>query len=560
MSGEEPDRPPDAPQDEEGPELPVETGPLLPYSWLTMVLGFVALLAAAILCGVFLARFMSIRPVNLRPETDALADAVEELLLNNLIPPEQIRREPGGQVADDSDRAVWHFCTLEVEVPESLSLDGVVDLIRRNMLRRDVTVSSIAQGDAQREMGLYLGAYRFATVLLKAPGPALPQRRDLRASCKAVADDVEALLRDVGVEPGGLTRAEPMAKESFEALWTFTRMEAILPASATAEDVAGRITAALANGDVRVTSHSEQDGRMTLGVSCAGKACLELALVPPPATAWYDNLPPIQLPTLAQAIRNLDLNEILSIALPGPDEIELESSGLDETELKRALPSATSADTARKRVAIIVDDGGYGGPITEAILGLDPGLTLAILPNTPHATDTAQRAAELGFEIMLHMPMEKAKFPGRISTDMTDKQIRELTENALGQIPGAVGVNNHAGSKFTADEKAMARFLESIKEKSLFFVDSRTTAETKAWEVANRMGIRAASRDVFLDNEEAAGYIRAQFDHLVEVANQQGEAVAICHFRANTAKVLSEVLPELQGNGIELVHVSELVQ
>ena len=557
MSGDMPDRSPATAEDLGTPDLPKDTPLRLPYSWLKLGLGLGGLLAAAAVCGVFLVQFMHIRPVNLRHETEALADAFEQLLLNNRISPEDIRREPGGLVSDDS--AVWYFYTFDVGVPDSFSLAGFEELIRRAMRRRSVTVSSVDRSGAEGELGLYLAERRFARVRLKALPPPRPPRRDLGAACAELAEDVVALLHEVGVGSSELARSEPVDKENADARWTFTRVDATLPGLVAVADVVARIEAS-SSEEVRVTSHIEREGKTVVAASYAGNPCLEVTLTRPQDPAWYENLPPVQLPTLAQAIRELDLNEILSIALPEPEELDLESSGLDEAELHRWLPPGEPEAHARKRVAIIVDDGGYGGSVTEAILALDTGLTLAILPNTPFAKDTAQRAVELGFEVMLHMPMAHCNFPGRLSTDMTERQVRELTENALAQVPGAVGVNNHAGSQFTADENAMRRFLKPIKAKGLYFVDSRTTSDTVAYDVAERVGLRAAARDVFLDNEKAPSYIRGQFEHLIEVVQRKGEAVAICHFRPTTAQVLPEVLPKLQESGITLVHASELVQ
>ena len=534
-----------------------------PCSWLTLGLGFVGLFAAAAICVVVTARFLSLRPVNLRQETDALANSVQEILLSNLIPSDRIRCEPGRSTADDQRKAIWHFYAFDVEVPETLSLSGVEDLMRRNMNRREVAVTGTAENDRQRELGLFLGKYRFAIIRLTALS-SKPQHADIRDAAKRIADQVGAHLRDLGVAPAFVSRADPVEQEDLEARWTHTHFDVTAASTTPIKDLVSQLTTGLTGDQAQVTARPAANGGTTLEATYAGKPCVTVTFTSDTGAVKPSNLPPVQLPTLAQAIRELDLNDVLSIALPKPEEIELESSGVQESDVSKDIeepPGASASDAAPPRkVAIIVDDGGYGGQVTEDILALDPHLTLAVLPNTPSAADTAVRAKALGFEVLLHMPMSKAEFPGRISTEMTAKQIRNLTDNALGHVPGAVGVNNHAGSAFTADETAMRRFLEVIKDKSLFFVDSRTTANTKAYEVAKAMGIRAASRDVFLDHENSLPYIRAQFDRLIHVVEKQGTAVAICHFRAHTAKVLAEMLPKFKEKGIELAHVSELVQ
>jgi len=216
------------------------------------------------------------------------------------------------------------------------------------------------------------------------------------------------------------------------------------------------------------------------------------------------------------------------------------------------------------RVAIIVDDGGYGGSATDVILGLTTRLTFAILPNTPHGTALAEEAGALGFEVMLHMPMENTsadlRHEGQIEIDMDEADIQRLVTHALSQVPGAVGVNNHQGSKFTAHADVLSFFMEDTLAEGLFFIDSRTTPDSVAYDVAVEHGVPSAYRDLFLDHDNDRDKIRSRFRQLMGTARRDGSAIAICHFRPNTALVLREMLPELRMGGIELVHASELVK
>ena len=216
------------------------------------------------------------------------------------------------------------------------------------------------------------------------------------------------------------------------------------------------------------------------------------------------------------------------------------------------------------KLAIIVDDGGYGGESTAIILSLSNALTLSILPNTPYGTELAWKADQLGFEIMLHMPMENLstslQHEGQLNVNMTEAEIRRLTRDALDQIPQAIGVNNHTGSKFTTDPRGMALFLDTVKQESLYFVDSRTTVDSRALDMAQAYGIPSEKRDIFLDHDNDLDMIRMRFNQIIDLALKKGEAIAICHFRPNTAVVLSELIPELENRGIELVHASQLVQ
>lgn len=227
-----------------------------------------------------------------------------------------------------------------------------------------------------------------------------------------------------------------------------------------------------------------------------------------------------------------------------------------------AITKLASASMAR--LAIIVDDGGYGGAVTDSILALDPRLTLSILPNTPVGRRTAEAAVALGFEVMLHMPMQnngsKLLHDGQLNLGMGEDEIRRLTRDALSQVPGAVGVNNHTGSKFTSVARGLALFMEEVLEQDLYFVDSVTVADSRAYEIARAFGVPSASRDLFLDNESDPEAIRGRFRELVELAKSRGSAIGICHFRANSAAVLAEVLPGLAAEGVQLVHASELTR
>jgi polysaccharide deacetylase 2 family uncharacterized protein YibQ len=249
---------------------------------------------------------------------------------------------------------------------------------------------------------------------------------------------------------------------------------------------------------------------------------------------------------------------------PAPLPMPIAPPGPKETEPAFEAPAARTAGVEAK-IAIIVDDGGYGGEVSEAILALDPKLTLSILPNTPQAAEVARQAVARGFEVMLHMPMEaeegvdKALAP--LTVGMPAEEIRALTEKAIAQVPGAVGVNNHEGSKFTGDAKAMTAFLEAVKAHSLYFVDSRTSPLTLAASTAQSLGIRTASRDVFLDNESSEATFRVQFASLLAQARKDGSAIGICHFRETSVRILSAVLNGLtEREGVELVHASKLVK
>jgi polysaccharide deacetylase 2 family uncharacterized protein YibQ len=152
------------------------------------------------------------------------------------------------------------------------------------------------------------------------------------------------------------------------------------------------------------------------------------------------------------------------------------------------------------------------------------------------------------------------KHEGQLEIGMSPAKIEALTFRALDFVPGAVGVNNHMGSRFTADSFYIGLFMDAIDDLPLYFVDSRTTADSHAYEAARDAGIPTAYRHVFLDHDNDAEAIRKSFQGMVELAEQQGDVVAIAHFRPNTADALAELLPTLKDAEIELTPMSELVE
>lgn len=251
--------------------------------------------------------------------------------------------------------------------------------------------------------------------------------------------------------------------------------------------------------------------------------------------------------------------------------IEPPSAGEEKTLLAQtfpepdiSVPTPEEGEYSPAYLSIIIDDGGYGGSEMTRVMELDNRLSLAILPDTPFARETVELAVANGFEIMLHMPMQagngnKHRFPGELRVGMTREQIQQRTRECIAQFPEAVGVNNHTGGLFTTCEEEVGWFLEVVKEEGLFFVDSRTVGSTCAYRKAVETGIPTVQRDLFLDHSNSLSDIRRRFKELLGMAKKHGWAVGIGHFRPNTITVLSENLPGLEAQGVELVPASEMV-
>ncbi len=244
----------------------------------------------------------------------------------------------------------------------------------------------------------------------------------------------------------------------------------------------------------------------------------------------------------------------------------------DEKSLRLVLgikniPTATVILKARPRakIAIIIDDVGYGGMLTEKLLSLPFPVTLAILPHLNRSGDIARRAHHLGYEVILHLPMESIKpaenrGEGIIYVGMSKEDIGGLIKKSLVSVPYAVGVNNHMGSRLCQNPEVMEIILAQLKKRNLYFVDSLVIASSQAYQIAQKMGIPSGYRRTFLDNRSDPDYIRAQLQELEEKAIAEEEAIGIGHCRRNTLEVLAESVPEMEKEGIQFVFASELVK
>src|SRR5512138_3010463 len=203
----------------------------------------------------------------------------------------------------------------------------------------------------------------------------------------------------------------------------------------------------------------------------------------------------------------------------------------------------------RGQVALIMDDMGQSLETLDELVALGRPITVSVLPYSAYAAETARIAHEKGLEVLLHLPLESvnnheamANTEGMILTMMTEPAIVASFEASFDRVPFAAGTNNHMGSRYTADRDLMRRILRPIKERGLFFVDSRTTAQTVALDEARKMGIPAAQRDVFLDADEDRGRIKGRLIELLQRARKRGRAVGICHPFPETLAVLKSSL------------------
>jgi polysaccharide deacetylase 2 family uncharacterized protein YibQ len=142
---------------------------------------------------------------------------------------------------------------------------------------------------------------------------------------------------------------------------------------------------------------------------------------------------------------------------------------------------------------------------------------------------------------------------------MNQQQVASALDAMLETVPHAAGVNNHQGSRATADPALMQALMPALRERGLFFIDSRTTAATVAYDAAESAGVRSASRKVFLDDTATREAVLAQLDLAARDALRDGSAIAIGHPHPATIVALAEGVPGLESKGIRLVFASDLV-
>lgn len=236
-----------------------------------------------------------------------------------------------------------------------------------------------------------------------------------------------------------------------------------------------------------------------------------------------------------------------------------------------ATPAASLSGTGsppagpeRGDLAIIIDDCGQWRSTEEAFIALPVPLTLSVLPDVRYTKLISQEAANAGKGVMLHLPMETLSGvnpgPGKVTTEMSDAQIAAQVDADLADVPLARGVNNHEGSKATADERVMRDVAAALaKHGDLFFIDSLTIGDSVAAAQTRAAGVPTDTRDVFLDNRANVAYTESQLRQAAAIALDRGSAIAIGHPRPTTLAALRALIPALQARGVHFVLVSSLV-
>ncbi len=241
-------------------------------------------------------------------------------------------------------------------------------------------------------------------------------------------------------------------------------------------------------------------------------------------------------------------------------------NNLDDTTTTEVLDKPMQKKIPmRGIIAIIIDDFGYRNDhISNGFLELPAKLTYAIIPGHDHSQLFSKKAYDAGYEIIVHLPMENiGKTYGEeeyvLMSYFQDDEIKSRINNAFDNLPEAIGLNNHQGSRGTADSRVMTLLAGVIKDKKKFFIDSRTTSNSVANSTMRRYNVPTNQRDVFLDNDLDEEKIKIQLYKLADVSERKGIAIGIGHVKPQTLNVLKNEIPVLKQKGFRFEFVSRLV-
>jgi polysaccharide deacetylase 2 family uncharacterized protein YibQ len=224
----------------------------------------------------------------------------------------------------------------------------------------------------------------------------------------------------------------------------------------------------------------------------------------------------------------------------------------------RGVPRGPS----RPVMAICIDDLGADLAGTDRAMMLPKEVALSFLPYPETTPFLAEAAARRGHLILAHVPMQplsgSTHAPMTLHPGMTGEEITRRLAWNLSRVPGIAGVNNHEGSRFTADAPSLTPVMAALKARRLFFFDSRTGPGSRAERVAADMGVLSAGRDIFLDDVPGEAEVAAQLQALVREARRTGVAIAIGHPRDATLTLLKKFLSE--DHGVTLVPLDEAMR
>ena len=225
-------------------------------------------------------------------------------------------------------------------------------------------------------------------------------------------------------------------------------------------------------------------------------------------------------------------------------------------------PKENAGGQVTGRLAIVIDDAGRDLDSQHIYEQMGIPLTLAVMPDQIHTRDAALSWRAHGLPVILHQPMESVSGIGMepkvILTSMRDAAIRQMLRDSLSQLPEAIGINNHQGSKATIDARTMDIVMNELHHRGLFFFDSHTNSTTAADKAAKTYGVHYVRNDLFVDNSASVSDICAMIQEGADRAKKKGTYIIIGHCRPHTAEAFRQMVPKLKAQGIEFVYLSSL--
>lgn len=263
-------------------------------------------------------------------------------------------------------------------------------------------------------------------------------------------------------------------------------------------------------------------------------------------------------------------------APPAPVTVQPPAAKAPDDYSQKAYTSTSTTPSGKQRqsaprhlsgtMAVIVDDMGSSMGELKELVSINIPLTFAVIPGLAKSKAVAEAAHTAGRQVMVHLPMEPQGYPKQrleangLLVSQTEDEIVARTVDLVNGVPHARGANNHMGSRFTEHEEKMVPVMNVLRDRGLFFVDSRTSPKSTGVAVAGRIGVRSGTRNVFLDNEQDVAAIKKQLLAAAEMSKRKGGVIAICHPHPATIAALREAMPELQAGGIRFVPAAEIVR
>ncbi len=228
-----------------------------------------------------------------------------------------------------------------------------------------------------------------------------------------------------------------------------------------------------------------------------------------------------------------------------------------------------SAKSQNKVISIIIDDfGDISGQLLADFFELDTNVCFAIFPDAPQSISTMQKAAAQGRETLIHVPMEPLNYPAvnpgknAILVTMSEQEIERRMTKFISDMHLCKGANNHMGSLATSDESIMQPVMNALKKHGLYFVDSRTSNVSVAYQVAQKTHIPAFRNDIFLDSPNLSNdNFNDKLAQVIEMGSKKNHVIAIthCHTREHLV-YLKRFIQKLKENGFTIVPVSNIGQ